>query len=291
MENLRFSGLPFCPIRWLAGAPVNTAKSSAKSLRFAFYTRIGTVVHDVFQSVLVNLEGELPSKLELIADWHCAKCKKVTSAFSLKPESCPVCRHRVEFREHEIDINFGGKVRALGHVDCILRVTRPGGKTCYLILDFKTTSVGKLNKKTFDVSSTYTHQIKSYAAAVSFSQNVEVASTSLIYIARDSPHRFKIHTELFSAEDQIHHTKRLRRYTRQLEVVREATSMEDILPLIKTRPCKSNLAPEYADCNFASLCAGKDSSCTKLVASSLDKLEASGRLPVITLFTKNGGPT
>lgn len=287
VEHLRFSGLPFCPVRWLAKVPVGLAPKARKPFGFAFYTRIGTAVHEVFQSCLELLGTPLPHSFELIADWKCNGCEHRVS-FEPKPSKCPACGHEsLRFEEHEILlVSSKTRVRAMGHVDCILRFKLKDGSYAYVVIDFKTSSVSKVNAKEFVVSAEYSTQIASYAAAITHSQGVKVLGTALVFVARDYPNAFKVHVQLVDADSNVKYLKAIHRYMRQLQVVQEATTVNDLQGIIASRPCAEGIQPEYAGCDYELRCAGSDRKCTRLLQSSLDQLAASKRLPVVSLFKR-----
>ncbi len=291
LRHLRFSGLPFCAIRWFAQSPQALAKASHKPFLFNYYTRIGTVVHEVFQSALVSLIGKLPKSVELVADWECASCKSL-HRFQPLPGHCSSCGGRtLHFREHTISYTFrfrtptGQKVsmKALGHVDLILRVT-DGKRVYYIIVDFKTSSVGKTSSPDFTVSAEYAAQIESYAAMVAHMQDVDVAGVAIVYIPRDSPHRF-----LVKATSLDHSTLKIRydamkRSLKELHTVHHARGMEDLLPLVGSRPCRKDVHPDFVGCRFASQCAGDDDRCSSLVETTMLTLQRANRFPLSTVL-------
>ena len=270
LMNIRFSQLPFCPIKWFLSIPSGTAPKSRKPFGFAYFTSVGTTVHTVFQNIIQSIE--LPYKFELIADWKCKSCGNV-HAFSVKPEVCSKCgSDMLNFEEHEIDITWSNRrVRAIGHVDLILRY--PVGKSAYsyVVVDFKTTSLRASSAKVMKVSESYKFQLLSYVAAIQHTRNVTVSGAALVYIPRDSPFRHRTVVLPFDSQTLKSMGKHLSKSSKQLQELQEIKVIIGLEPYILSRPCRIAITPEHSGCKFEKECAGNDSGCRKSLISVINK--------------------
>lgn len=264
--NIRFSQLPFCPIRWFLSIPGGSARKSRKPFGFAYFTSVGTTVHTVFQDVIQSID--LPHGFEIIADWKCKSCSTVHS-FSVKPEACVSCKSTAfSFEEHEIDIKWPKRrVRALGHVDCILRY--PISKTAfsYFVIDFKTTSLKASSAKEMKISEAYRFQLLSYVSAIQHQQKVKVSAAALVFIPRDSPFKSRVVMVDFDSQELRSMGNHMSKSTKTLETLQSISTIEDLEPFILSRPCAETVPKEYEGCQYAKQCAGNDKGCTKALQS------------------------
>ena len=272
LMNIRFSQLPFCPVRWFLSIPEGSALKARKPFGFAYFTSVGTTVHTVFQDVIQSIE--LPHKFEIIADWKCAACGKV-HPFAVKPKVCGACKSsELRFDEHEIDIRWPNRrVRAVGHVDCILRYPiAKSGEYGYLVVDFKTTSLRASSAKTMKVSEAYRFQLLSYVAAIQHQQKVKVTGAALIFIPRDSP--FKSRVVMLELDQAVLRSMggHLSKSTRNLETLQSVSTLADLAPFIEARPCAVETPTEYAGCQYAKQCAnGNDRGCRAALKTVIQK--------------------
>lgn len=208
----------------------------------------------------------------MVADWKCKSCGNV-HPFSVKPEVCSKCSSAtLLFEEHEIDMSWPNRrVRAIGHVDLILRYPVGKGIYHYIVVDFKTTSLRASSAKEMKVSNSYKFQLLSYVAAIQHQQQVVITGAALAFIPRDSP--FKHRTIVLSVEKSALQSmaRHLSKSTRQLETLQGITSLEELEPFIQSRPCSIAITAEYEGCKYEKQCAGNDSNCRKSLTYAISK--------------------
>jgi len=133
----------------------------------AFYTRVGTVVHEVMQNFLC-MSGKL------LADYHCRECNK-WHRMSYKTECCGF-----PTQYHEVEIDYKG---IKGHIDAIYKDRN--GKLW--IVDFKTTSLDGAKKKQKDPGVVYKEQIETYAVLVELQYGIKIEGYANSFVIRDNP--------------------------------------------------------------------------------------------------------
>lgn len=163
---LRPSQMPFCALGFFVN---HATKGLYRPSTFgsAFYTTVGTAVHEVLQNFLCR-SGKF------LADYECKECGK-WYRMSYKHECC-------EFptKYHEVEIDYKG---IKGHIDCIYR--DKNGKLW--IVDFKTTSIKGAPGKKKDPGVTYREQIEIYAVLVELQYGIKIEGFADYFILRDNP--------------------------------------------------------------------------------------------------------
>src|SRR6185437_1348053 len=190
---LRPSQMPFCPLHVF----VQRAKYGMygeENFSMAFYTRVGTVVHEVMQNYLCT-SGKL------LADYHCRECG-TWHRMSYKHECCDF---PTEY--HEVEIDYKG---IKGHIDCIYKDQQ--GKLW--IIDFKTTSLEQGPKKKKDPGVVYREQIETYAVLVELQYGIKIEGYANSFVIRDNPMKNDPPMWCTRLTDQTRKTvlKRLKKY-------------------------------------------------------------------------------
>lgn len=248
--KVRFSGLPFCGLKWILGLEGQNVETQSQMFGFRFYVNIGTLVHTLVQkSVLADHEW----KFEVYRDYLCRSCRHRVLLSKKVIKNCPKCSSKnVTAEEHEV--NWNG---ALGHIDEIIAFPDSKGKKRRMILDYKTTSVAKAQSKKNLVSAGYRFQIKSYAVALADEGN-PVDYTGFVFIPRDNPERFVIQgAEEFTDKEYNFYSRRLTQSLEEHSACSSFLKSPDrsvAVNIIKSRPCAKGLQPEFSDCEYAKEC-------------------------------------
>ena len=168
MLNLRCSQLPFCPtgtaLRYL-----RYGLTRKMDMLGAYYTTVGTAVHEVMQSYLA-MTGRF------LADYYCTKCGR----FYPLSHQYTCCDHPTEY--HEVTIDYKGVV---GHIDGIYMDAR--GR--YWILDFKTCTINGATKKMESPGPMYESQVRTYSLLLKLQHGIKTSGAILCFIPRDNPNK------------------------------------------------------------------------------------------------------
>jgi PD-(D/E)XK nuclease superfamily len=164
--SLRPSQMPFCALSVFT-THAKHGMYREEDFSMAFYTRVGTVVHEVMQNFLC-MSGKL------LADYHCRECG-TWHRMSYKTECCDF-----PTQYHEVEIDYKG---IKGHIDAIYKDRN--GKLW--IVDFKTTSLAGATKKKKDPGVTYKEQIEVYAVLVELQYGIKIEGYANSFILRDNP--------------------------------------------------------------------------------------------------------
>lgn len=229
---LRPSMLPTCPMI-LADMiqQVNNNEWSSEDFGGAFFTTVGTTVHELNEKWVPH------SGYKLWGNWKCPRCDAFWK--HTHKNKCRKCKVTAKYME--IELEYGG---FKGHIDCIL-ITKKG----ILIGDYKTATLMKLGKRFKDMNPAYALQIYVYCIMLSsvwgkhFKEKYgkSVYGASLLFISRDIPFSHK--------EFHFPLTASMNRYTRilmanatiGLELAKEAVELDDYSRLHKHKECKSRL--------------------------------------------------
>lgn len=171
--SLRCSGLPYCPNK--AVQEHIKGDHTAMDLSFAFYVKVGTVVHDVLQTYL-------PKSGQFIADYRCKVCKKW---YRLSTQTI-CCDSTTEY--HEVTVKYKGIV---GHIDAIFKSST--GK-CYVV-DFKTCGIAGLATSADVNAIGYVRQLEAYCFLLDKLYGLVCEAGVLFYVTRDNPKKIKISKE------------------------------------------------------------------------------------------------
>ncbi len=219
-----------------------------------YYCNVGTLFHSIIQKWLGR--GK-----KIVGNWKChhvvngIKCTG-KRGFSTNPE-CPKCG--TEMRYYELGVHFGKYT--VGHTDGVFLF-----KGKYYVIDYKTSSTEKIveherTKKVFPYLSNLA-QIKSYCFYLEQQYpGLEISGYMLIYISRDSPTKYRsVVGSLISKAEKAKIGKTCETIDRHFDIVLNAKTLKDILPLVREKPCKNKeeymktMYNYFAQCPLASVC-------------------------------------
>jgi hypothetical protein len=240
--NLRFSGLPFCSLRWFLNLPRALGMGRKSDFGSRFFTSIGHTVHSVFQDAVHNS----PS-FHALNDYICTSCKKRYALRLEKPRKCSC--GSILFKRDEHEVLWRG---AIGHVDenVVPDINYP--KRVF-ILDYKTTSLKNIQKKD---SIQYSSQIKSYGVALT-DDGYEVIGCGLVYVPRDNPYKWRMSELPFNQEVYAKSLAWLEFWLAEHNKGMNVETPRDVMNLIASRPCREKVLSCYRDCEHKSVC-GED---------------------------------
>lgn len=245
VNKLRFSSLPYCPVKWFINLPKSLSSIREKRVNFGykFYTSVGHTVHDVFQTAMHSYEG-----VTMLDDYVCVACKHRVPLRGREVKKCPECSSLTMRRdEHEITWK-----KAEGHIDNILQVAVKDNVRYVFLLDYKTTSLANINKED---PPGYLAQLSSYAAGVDEYENMEVLGYGLVYVPRDNPFKFRLSPYRFDDAAKAQASKRFDQWSKWFQTASSVDTLDKALALLDIRPCKSKPRFMYSECEHASRCA------------------------------------
>lgn len=272
--NLRCSSLPFCPLS-LFYQVGTLGVSQSQDMNSMYFTRVGTTVHTVMQTVLVRDGGRV------FGDWQCRKCglKERMSLF----RRCPKCKKPMEYEELEID--FRG---IKGHVDTLFvpkaHVKRAKAlsklpeverfeeakKLQFVIVDYKTCSISNSSAKKRDPGKTYKSQIRAYAWLLTKQYGLQIVSTILMFLPRDNPNRPVYWEQAWTKDDMPKLGRDLKRWKKAHSDALAATSWADVKALLDN----------YGKCGgeYCKICSS--SSAKSILRQAYKDAKAEDRLPI-----------
>lgn len=216
IKFLRPSQMPFCP----AGFFVQHATQgmiATQNMLSAYFTSVGTTVHEVVQRYLS------PSG-RFLADWRCKICGK-WRRMSTKSECCDFT---MEY--HEVLIDHKGVV---GHIDAIFK----DSKGRYWILDFKTCTVSGASYKQKSPGAAYKEQVETYALMLYRQYGIKVEGVMLMFIPRDDPTKPSVWVNLIDEKDLKRVAKRVKKYKQQHKEALRAETLEEAIALAEYGKC------------------------------------------------------
>lgn len=242
--NLRFSGLPFCSLRWFLKLPVNLGREKMVDFGFTYFTKVGTAVHEVVQNLVERSSG-----LDFLKDFVCSNpdCRKRYALLPRSPLSCEHCGSS-DFDSEEHEVVWNG---AIGHVDEIVVLDAKNHPKRIVILDYKTTSTLSLNRED---PVEYVSQIRSYATALT-DRGFEVEGVFLMYIPRDNPFGWRLSPVKWSSQIYKSHRKWMEFWVDEHKAGMSVATLEDARDLVVNRPCTSSSQPKcFSGCEFSDFC-------------------------------------
>lgn len=215
--NLRPSQMPFCPLEFFINYS-NKGLYRAQDLMSAFYTSVGTTVHEVMQNYLCR-SGRF------LANYSCRECGK-KYPLSYQHECCDF-----PTKYDELEIDYKG---VEGHIDAVFKDRK--GKLW--IVDFKTTSVKSGPAKKRDPGVAYREQIETYAVLFELQYRLAIEGIMDSFILRDNPKSspipwFRPVTDLMRSKVK----KRLVRYKKMHKAALHATTKQEALDLLDFGRC------------------------------------------------------
>jgi hypothetical protein len=224
MLHLRPSQLPFCAMGFFVN---HGMRGMYKPMDFAmaFYTKVGSAVHEVLQDFLCQ-SGRL------LADYHCRECGK-WHRMSYKYECCGF-----PTKYHEIEINYKG---VHGHIDAIYKDKE--GRLW--IVDFKTTSLKGAPYKQKNPGAAYQEQIEVYAVLVELQYGIKIAGYADQFIIRDNPMKNDPVMWCRPLTDATRQNvkRRLSRYKKMHRAALDAETKRDVLDLMQWGRCSDEWCP------------------------------------------------
>lgn len=173
---MRPSGFPYCGLRKLLTAPKILEDGQTSGLASAYFTSVGTAAHTAFQEYM-GKSGKI------VGDWYCRACKTRTQFTTFQR-----CKCGNDPQYDELEIRYKNTV--VGHLDGLVKVD-VGGKTVYIVIDYKTATASKVkaglkNKSIFPYAYNV-QQIRRYVILMEKCFGIEIAGWALIYLNRDIP--------------------------------------------------------------------------------------------------------
>ena len=219
--ELRPSQLPFCALSfWTVNASQSTHRLMSMSM--AYYTSVGTTVHEVLQRYLALTH-------RFVADWECKICGK-KNKFSHE-NMC--CDELMEYHELTVRQERPHGVVS-GHIDGVYR-DKTGR---YWIIDYKTTGLDSVMEKIKDPPIAYRHQVRMYAYLLWLQYGIKVAGVMLVFIPRDKPHRRETWAELVEDEEFTETMPQLLdMFLKRHHYAMRISTLESALKLVNQKPC------------------------------------------------------
>lgn len=192
--------------------------TSTLNMLGAYFTSVGTTVHEVVQNYLA------PSG-RFLADWKCPVCRKERK-FTTNSECCDST-----MSYHEVQINFKGVV---GHIDAIFQ-DRDGK---YWILDFKTCTMAGSSYKQKSPGASYKEQVETYAYTLYRQYGIKVEGVILMFIPRDNPTVPTLWIRLIDKADFKTIHNRIKAYKKMHQQALHAVTLAEALALAEHGRCK-----------------------------------------------------
>lgn len=266
--SLRPSSFPYCALRQFLSLPDALAKGELADFSSAYYRKVGTTAHEVFQE-LVERSGAY-----VIKDWLCKDCghrhvlkRRVSQCKKCSSNNVKGVEHRIEYQNE-----FGTVV---GHVDEILVTPR---KTL-IPIDYKTTSSRRLASKKKNPDAGYVEQLSTYALVLG--RDYEVEGWALVYFTRDDPTKRAIVTssDVGPSPHQMTEQK-LQGYQKKHRRVIQLHQAEQVTRIVAERPCHDRSHPMAQWCRFKSVCCASTEGFTEDYAQkTFNKVKS--RLPLV----------
>lgn len=216
--SLRPSQMPLCPMRLFVDRATHGIYQPME-FGMAYYTKVGTVVHEILQNFLCQ-SGKF------LANYYCREC----NTWHKMSHQWECCGFPCEY--HEVEINFKGIV---GHIDAIYRDDE--GK--YWILDFKTTSTEQAPKKQKDPGIVYREQVETYAVLTELQHGIKIEGYADSFLARNNPLKQDPVTWCEKLTDKKRKEVRIRltRYKKMHKAYLDASSKKEVLALLDWGRC------------------------------------------------------
>lgn len=250
---LRPSQMPFCAMSFY----VNHAMKGmyrAQDFGSAYYTSVGTTVHEVLQNFLCR-SGKF------LANYYCEECK-TEHKMSYVHECCDF-----PTKYNEVEIDYKG---IHGHIDAIYK--DKFGRLW--ILDFKTTSLKGAPGKKKDPGVAYKEQIETYAVLTELQYGLKIEGFADAFIVRDNPTSNEPPVWSRPLTDEVRKAVRTRltRYKKMHKAALDAKTKADALALFDWGRCTDPY------CKVCSIESDKKLKAKLVEAYTLGK--ARGNLPI-----------
>lgn len=195
---LRVSSFPFCGRQWALSLKNQYAQYVFQETASAYFTSVGTTVHEVFQEAMEFLaapeaksdwgKDEFYAKAVIVQNWKCTDCGHVHK-FVPHPSACEWCGasgHTIIGKEHQV--RWGKFV--LGHMDGTLAFPHQAGEPYsklwhHIPYDFKTTTKSAIEGSALPYEDNVS-QLTAYGE-IKRNDGYNVPAVCLTYISRDNP--------------------------------------------------------------------------------------------------------
>jgi hypothetical protein len=253
------SGFPYCPIKtmykMLQGelAPVGETSFATE-----YFTSIGTLVHTLIQTAM-GLGGRV------WGHWRCSQHGKRCTYESMDDitpyHECPICGSYCTYEE----IGYNIEDVLIGHQDCLFELADGS----FWVVDYKTCMLKKAEMHAADgltlgKNNVYRAQQRTYVTLAhrkyGKSHGIKPRGWILMYLPRDNPFRPAFYGEEVTAEDKRLIWERIGHDIDAHTTILDATSFEEIAPLIDSKPCtslshyKEYMESPYEECPLVSVC-------------------------------------
>jgi hypothetical protein len=224
VSSLRVSSFPFCATQWWLSLPSRLNGQREETFEDTFFMGIGTHVHNQVQTVL-------DASPFVIRDWKCAKCG-YRHEYCLKPTRCAACGStKAYFRGMENEVRISCIV---GHIDDSFQLADGSID----LLDYKTTSDGKIKDPKALPNHENVYQIEAYAA-IKIKQGYNVKTWTLGYLSRNSgKRRYEVARKFYGhtlAEEYPAILRRIKTYIRDFKDVSSVTTKEALPEILSRR--------------------------------------------------------
>lgn len=194
--------------------------------RGTYYTRVGTAVHDVMQTALMQAtvqQGE-NSFGDIVGDWRCPECGK-EKKLTTQPYCCDF-----PMQYEEIKISFKGIV---GHLDTLYKFG-----DIYAVLDYKTTSLANAETISRNPPDGYKEQALAYALLLRLQYKLDIKYIMLCFIPRDNPQTPYLWKRKITKAMLKEMQQKLKKYLRWHRAVLNIKTKLELLELIEeVGPC------------------------------------------------------
>ena len=236
-KEIRASGMPFCPIKFLINYRDGIFNDS---FPFRFFTECGNVIHEETQNWTA-----LANPGVLFGNWKCPKCKKVVFR-KVGPMICPICSASMGYKE--VTLNFLDAPMN-GHPDGFLLENILD----MWLLELKSTTKTKcLSIEEPDRSHRLQSTLYTSASRKIFKDIYKlpynIKGYIIKYISRDNPY--------ITSQDFIKEVKQDTLYDNTCKLVNILVSSvqeNNWLRIYRTRPCQK-MKSVYEECEFLDFC-------------------------------------
>lgn len=249
--SLRPSQMPFCPLSFFWTTAIRGLYRDL-DMRGAYYTSVGTTVHEVMQNFLCRTG-------KFFADYYCREC----DTWHRRSYTHECCEFPTQY--HEIEINYKGVV---GHIDGVYK----DDKSKLWILDFKTTSIAGAESKKKNPGIVYREQIETYAFLFELQYKKRIEGIMDAFIMRDNPEKSPSVWAVPFTDDTRRQVKgRLIHYKKGHRAALDANSKRDVLDLMDFGRCHN------PDCK---ICKHSDEDVKTMLLDAFKKGKAKGNVTI-----------
>lgn len=174
-QELRSSGLPFCPIKRLF------LDSNEESYKKDHYVRLGTAIHEIIQ----HWAPKGVTRDNIFGNWRCQSCDKLIKLSMYPKEKC--CKKHTHWEYEEVELVYK---TLTAHVDLILRSSTKPYR--YWVVDFKTADIHTKRQRSSwspdaPSSRNYIVQIRTYCTLLQLQHDLNIVGWILPSVNRAVP--------------------------------------------------------------------------------------------------------